>query len=95
MKLFRLFQKNPSSNTQSISCCELTQFDCNQGRNCPLRASAPTLSPPAPSLRAERGNLQTQTRPSPEACAKPMSPTTKALDSAAPAKRPPGGRFLG
>ena len=88
MKLFRLFQKSPSSNTHSISCCELTQFDCNQGRNCPLRASAP-------SLRAERGNLQTQTRPSPEACAKPMSPTTKALDSAAPAKRPPGGRFLG
>jgi hypothetical protein len=55
VKLFRLFQKTPSFNTQSISCCELTQFDCNQGRNCPLRASAP-------SLRAERGNLQTQTR---------------------------------
>ena len=42
MKLFRLFQKSPSSNTQSISCCEQTQFDCNQGRNCPLRTSAPS-----------------------------------------------------
>ena len=63
MKLFRLFQKSPSSNTQSISCCELTQFDCNQGRNCPLRASPPTLGPPSatlgpptPSLQAESDN---------------------------------------
>ena len=57
MKLFRLFQKNPSSKTQDISCCELTQFDCNQGRNCPLRqkpqrlnASSPT--PPTPTTHA-------------------------------------------
>ena len=43
MKLFRLFQKSQSSKTQHISCCELTEFDCNQGRNCPLRTQHSSL----------------------------------------------------
>ncbi len=73
MKLFRLFQKSPSFNTQSISCCELTQFDCNQGRNCPLRASVP-------SLQTKRGNPV----PAPlnASSHKPPAPATHAAPSA-------------
>jgi capsular polysaccharide export protein len=36
-KLLAWLQKFQSSQTQSVSCCERTRFDCNQGRNCPLR----------------------------------------------------------
>lgn len=73
-----LISKSTSSNTQSISCCEQTQFDCNQGRSCPLRASAP-------SLRAERGspvpsalNASSHTPPSPATHA---APSATAADS--------------
>ena len=57
MKLLRFFQKSLSSNTRHISCCELTQFDCKQGRNCPLRQkpqplNASSHTPPNPATHA-------------------------------------------
>ncbi len=57
VRLFRLFQKSQSSLTKHVSCCELTGFDCNQGRACPLRQKVLPLSessdtPPAPATHA-------------------------------------------
>lgn len=38
MKLFAFFQVKPQQpQTEPISCCEQVNFDCNQGRKCPVR----------------------------------------------------------
>jgi hypothetical protein len=61
--LSRLLQKSLSSNTRGTSCCEQTQFDCNQGRNCPLRATPASPTCPRTTPTVTPGSTRGQSQP--------------------------------